>query len=44
MKTNGLPDGRNLMTEYYVAGVAYLDLQGDERFTLLGPNTRNHPS
>jgi hypothetical protein len=38
-----MPEGREFMTEYFVAGGVYLDLQGNERFTLLGPNREEPP-
>jgi hypothetical protein len=31
------------MTEYFVAGGAYLDFQGNEHFALLGPNREEPP-
>ena len=43
MITKGLPDRRIIMTEYYVAGGVYQDLQGNERFTLLGPDREEPP-
>jgi hypothetical protein len=43
VKDSGLPDGRMAMTEYYVAGGVYQDPQGNERFTLLGPDREEPP-
>lgn len=31
------------MTEYFVAGGLYLDFEGNEHFTLLGPNREEPP-
>jgi hypothetical protein len=35
--------GREFMTEYFVAGGLYLDFEGHEHFTLLGPNPEEPP-
>jgi hypothetical protein len=42
-KPRDLPQGQEDMTEYFVAGGVYLDLQGNERFTLLGPDREEPP-
>jgi hypothetical protein len=31
------------MTEYFVAGGIYLDIEGNEHFTLLAPTARSRP-
>ena len=38
-----IPDGRHPMREYFVAGGVYQDPQGNEHFTLLGPNREEPP-
>jgi hypothetical protein len=43
-KPQDLPQGQEDMTEYFVAGGVYLDLQGNGRFTLRAPTARNRPT
>ncbi len=38
-----MPGGREFMTDFFVAGGVYLDLEGNEHFTLLGPNREEPP-
>ncbi len=42
-KSAGVPDGPRPMSEYYVAGGVYQDLQGNEHFSLLGPDREKPP-
>ncbi len=39
----GIPDGQQIMSEYFVAGGIYQDPQGNEHFALLGPDIEEPP-